>query len=101
MRVGIVANRTRQNTKSLKQLMRFLTSLKIPLVAVLRDSQNFVGAAAEGIGICDLPLYKAKQDLVAMADVMRWLDGSATVSREAVPLPDEQPTSEKGRQSLH
>jgi len=75
VRVGIVANRTRRNTKSLGQLMRFLTSLKIPVIAILRDSQNFVAAAAEGIGVCDLPLYKARKDLVAFADIMAWLDG--------------------------
>ena len=58
-------------------------------------------AAAEGIGICDLPLYKVKQDLVAMADVMRWLDGSAIVRKETGTVAAEQPAAEKDRQSLH
>ena len=44
------------------------------MIATLRDSQNFVRAADEGIGICDLPLYRAKQDLVAMAEIIAWLD---------------------------
>lgn len=74
VRVGIVASRTRRNTRSLRQLTRFLSSLKIPVIATLRDSQNFVRAADEGIGICDLPLYRAKQDLVAMAEIIAWLD---------------------------
>ena len=99
VRVGIVANRTRQNTKSLKQLMRFLTSLRIPLVAILRDSQNFVGAAGEGLGICDLPLYKAKQDLVGMADIMRWLDSSASSRQSALPAAAEQSTAVKDWQA--
>ena len=51
-KLAVVANRTRKNTKSFEKLMRFLDSLGIPIIAVLRDSQNFVHAAEEGIGIC-------------------------------------------------
>ena len=90
VRVGIVANRTRQNTRSLRQLQRFLSSLKIPLVGTLRDSQNFVRAADEGLGICDLPLYRAKHDLVALADIVSWLDRGgeeATSPRSPQPEP--------------
>lgn len=83
VRVGIVANRTRQNTKSFRQLLRFLSSLKIPLITTLRDSQNFVRAADEGIGICDLPLYRAKQDLVPMAQIVAWLDAGQELEPEA------------------
>ena len=51
--LAVVANRTRQNTRSCQMLMRFLTSLRIPIIAVLRDSQNYVHAAGQGIGICE------------------------------------------------
>jgi chromosome partitioning protein len=84
VRVGIVANRTRLNTNSLKQLMRFLSSLKIPVVGVLRDSQNFVRAADEGIGVCDLPLYRAKTDFVAMSQIVAWLDRCHAAEEEVV-----------------
>ena len=43
-KLAVVANRTRQNTRSFDKLMRFLDSLGIPIIAVLRDSQNFVQA---------------------------------------------------------
>ena len=55
-------------------LMRFLTSLQIPLIAQLRDSQNYVHAAAEGNGIYDLPQYRAKQDVAQMNAIIEWLD---------------------------
>lgn len=98
VRVGIVANRTRQNTKSLKQLMRFLTSLKIPVIAVLRDSQNYVRATDEGIGICDLPFYRAKKDIVAMADIMTWLETSHTPYEETdLPILDQPIQSDEIR----
>ena len=74
VRVAIVANRTRKNTRSLRQLMRFLSSLKIPLVAVLRDSQCFVNAADRGIGVAELPHYQGRQDLKSLSPLMAWLD---------------------------
>ena len=73
-KLAIVANRTRENTKSYQMLMRFLTSLEIPLVARLRDSQNYVHAAAEGIGVYELPAYRAKKDTERMDPLIDWLD---------------------------
>lgn len=72
--LAVVANRTRQNTRSYRMLMRFLTSLRIPLIARLRDSQNYVHAAAEGIGIRELPSYRAKQDIEELNSIVEWLD---------------------------
>ena len=73
-KLAIVANRTRQNTKSLRMLLRFLTSLDIPIIAQLRDSQNYVHAAARGIGVYDLPAYLARKDTEQMDRIVDWLD---------------------------
>ncbi|MFQ6004295.1 MAG: AAA family ATPase [Woeseia sp.] len=72
--LAVIANRTRHNTKSYQMLMRFLTSLRIPIIAVMRDSQNFVQAAAQGIGIYEMPAYKAARDIAQLDLVMNWLD---------------------------
>ena len=72
--LAVVANRTKQNTKSLRMLIRFLTSLRIPIVAALRDSQNYVQAAAQGIGISELPPYKIRKDIAQMEMLLNWLD---------------------------
>jgi len=72
--LAIVANRTRHYTKSYKMLMRFLRSLQIPIVAQLRDSQNYVHAAAQGIGICEMPAYKAGPDIEHFESLVAWLD---------------------------
>ena len=72
--LAIVANRTRENTISYRMLMRFLRSLEIPIVAQLRDSQNYVHASAKGIGICDMPAYIARKDIEQMQAVINWLD---------------------------
>jgi len=72
--VAVVANRTRQNTKSLEMLMRILANLEIPTIAVLRDSQNYVHAAAHGLGIYEMPHFRVRQDLEQMELVIDWLD---------------------------
>ena len=74
-KLAVVANRTRKNTKSFEKLMRFLDSLGIPIIAVLRDSQNFVHAAEEGIGICEMQPYKVRKDIVEIEKIVTWLNG--------------------------
>ena len=62
-RIGIIANRVRAKTLVLQSLMRFLNSLDIPLVATLRDTQNYVRSAEAGIGIHEMPRWQVYQDL--------------------------------------
>jgi chromosome partitioning protein len=73
-KLAVVANRTRKNTKSYEKLMRFLDTLGIPIIAVLRDSQNFVHAADAGIGICEMAPHKVKKDIEQLELVIGWLD---------------------------
>ncbi|MDH4255079.1 MAG: hypothetical protein OEX13_11235, partial [Gammaproteobacteria bacterium] len=42
--------------------------------AVMRDSQNFVHASEEGVGIVDMPGYKVQKDLDELQKVIDWLD---------------------------
>jgi chromosome partitioning protein len=80
-RVGIVANRVRERTRSFAMLMRFLGSLRIPLIGTLRDSQNFVQAAALGLGVCELPAHRVQDDLPALDAIGRWLERRRAMSR--------------------
>jgi chromosome partitioning protein len=73
-KLAIVANRTRKHTKSYGMLNKFLTSLDIPVIAHLRDSQNFVQAAAFGLGIGEMPASRVRQDLDEFEHVVSWLD---------------------------
>ena len=72
--IAVVANRTRQNTKSLTMLLRTLESFETPTIAVLRDSQNFVHAAAHGLGLYEMPHFRVRQDLAQMDLIIDWLD---------------------------
>ncbi len=73
-KLAVIANRTRKNTKSFAKLMRFLDSLGIPIIAVLRDSQNFVHAAGKGVGLCEMQPSRVKQDVEQIEKIVRWLD---------------------------
>jgi len=74
-KLAVVANRTRAHTKSLGRLMRFLDSLGIPIVAVLRDSQNFVHSAAQGIGVHEMQPSRVRPDVEQLDRIVDWLDG--------------------------
>ena len=80
-RVGIVANRVRERTRSFAMLMRFLGSLQIPMIGALRDSQNFVQAAALGLAVCELPPHRAQDDVPALDAIGGWLERRRAMSR--------------------
>jgi chromosome partitioning protein len=79
-KLAIVANRIKARTRSFEMLTRFLTSLRIPMIAVLRDSQVYVHAAAQGLGICELPAYLVRTDLSQMSAIIHWLDRQRSLS---------------------
>jgi chromosome partitioning protein len=55
--------------------MRFLDSLGIPIIAVMRDSQNFVYAAEQGIGVHEMQPSRARPDVEQIDRIVNWLDG--------------------------
>ncbi len=84
-KLAVVANRTRKNTKSFAKLMRFLDSLGIPIIAVLRDSQNYVHSAEKGIGICEMQPSRVRPDMAELAKIVNWLDGWKERRRVSTP----------------
>src|SRR5210317_600124 len=82
-KLAVVANRTRKNTKSFAKLMRFLDSLGIPIIAVLRDSQNFVHAAEQGIGLCEMQPSRVKKDVEQIEKIVSWLEAWPERRRDA------------------
>lgn len=72
-RVGIIANRVRRNTIVYRSLMRFLNSLGIPIIATIRDTQNYVYAFEHGLGIHELAPHRVKQDITQWRPLLAWL----------------------------
>ncbi len=73
-RLAIIANRVRRNTRMYQSLTRFLGTLDIPIIATIRDSQNFVRGAELGLGLHEMKHYQVSEDLEAWAPLLAWLD---------------------------
>jgi len=75
-RLAIVANRVRGGqARGVEQLDRFLDGLGIPVIARLRDSQHYVNAVEQGLGIHELDSRDIRRDRDAWAGILQWLDG--------------------------
>lgn len=80
IRVGVVANRVRKNTKVYLSLQRFLDSLNIPFVAYLRDTQNYVQSSEEGLGVSEWQAHKISYDRAQWAKLVRWIEGGDDIA---------------------
>jgi len=72
-RIGLVANRVRENTRVYHQLEDFLAEYDIPLLTHLRESQNYIRAAETGLGIFELAPSMVAPDVVQWDPVLEWL----------------------------
>lgn len=75
-RVAVVANRVRENTRIYHTLERFLGSLAIPFVASLHDSQSYIRAAEQGLGIFELPPYLNGGEPERWGPLLEWLEST-------------------------
>ncbi|MBX2868937.1 MAG: ParA family protein [Acidiferrobacterales bacterium] len=73
-RVGLVANRARENTLIYSNLEAFLNKLKIPMVAHLRDTQNYIRAADSGQGIFEMAPYLVDKDMDTWKPLIKWIE---------------------------
>jgi chromosome partitioning protein len=72
-RIAVIANRVKMHTVTYQSLMRFLESLQIPVIATLRDSQNYLRAAETGVGLFEMKPYLAREDLEQWLPLVGWL----------------------------
>jgi chromosome partitioning protein len=72
-RLGLVANRVRENTLMFDELDKYLGKLKVPYLAALRQSTNYLRAYQRGMGIFELPEYLAGPDWEQWKPITKWL----------------------------
>jgi chromosome partitioning protein len=75
-RIGVIANRVRRHTLAYQSLIRFLRTLGIPIVATIRDSQNYTRGAEIGLGIHEMKRYVVRDDLEQWEPLIAWIDGA-------------------------
>jgi len=72
-RIAVIANRVKMNTLIYKSLLRFLETLQIPVIATLRDSQNYIRAAETGIGLFEMNPNTVREDLEQWLPLTGWI----------------------------
>lgn len=77
-KVGLVANRCQTRTLIYRELTGFLDGYKIPFVAHLRETQNYIRASERGLGVADLPAWQAWQDWEEWDPLIHWLKSRAS-----------------------
>lgn len=72
-RVAVVANRVREHTLMFDELDQYLEKLKVPYLAALRQSTNYLRAYQRGMGVFELPEYLARPDWEQWTPITKWL----------------------------
>src|SRR6202046_296913 len=83
-RLAVVANRVREYTLIFEELDQYLTKLKVPYLASLREAQNYVRAYARGMGVLELPEYLAWPDWKQWEPIIEWLDSKRSPPQRVV-----------------
>jgi len=79
VKIGVVANRVRENTIIFNELYEFLRKLKLPYVGTLRDTQNYIKAEERGVGVYEMAPSQVWQDVEDWEPVVKWLNSKRSM----------------------
>ncbi|GAB2190109.1 ParA family protein [Sessilibacter sp. MAH2] len=99
VRLGVVMNRVKRNTLSFQKLEKFLASLNIPVVATIRDTQNYLKAVEAGMGINELPKI-TPEDEKSWRDTIAWVRQSDATPAAMLARQQAKQKLEKGTDEL-
>lgn len=72
--VGVVGMRVDARTRAGVTLEQFMAQHGLPVLACLRNTQNYVNSVFEGRSLFDLPHHVAERDLMPWADLLGWIE---------------------------
>ena len=72
-RIAVIANRVKNNTPVYKAQLTYLETLNIPVVATLRDSQNYSRGAESGLGLFEMKPNHVREDMEQWLPLIGWL----------------------------
>jgi chromosome partitioning protein len=76
IKIGIVGMRVDARTKSADQLHRFVEGLELPVLGYVRDTQNYVQLAAQGLTLWDVTPSRVAKDLEQWQPIIEWIEGA-------------------------
>ena len=72
-RIGVVLNRVRNRSRSTNNLMEYVDSISLPMIASFFDRQSFVVSAETGCGVVDMPQSRVTDELLGLYKLATWL----------------------------
>lgn len=75
--VAVIGMRVDARTRAAGELERFFATFELPVLAYVRDTQNYVQATAAGMTIFDLPRSRAERDLEQWQRIIDWVEADA------------------------
>ncbi|HSD43956.1 MAG TPA: ParA family protein [Burkholderiales bacterium] len=73
-KVVVVANRVRSSMPVYEPLERFLKSLSLPFLTRIRDSDAYIRAAEQGLGVFEMDAHESATERQEFLPILRWLD---------------------------
>ncbi len=71
--IGVIGMRTKEGTISADQLRHFLATLDVPVLGLLRDTQNYIHLAARGLSLWDVAPSRVERDIEQWQPIVNWL----------------------------
>jgi chromosome partitioning protein len=72
--IALVGMRAKEGTLSVEQLQHFMRELDVPVLGLLRDTQNYVQLAARGLSLWDVAPSRVERDLLQWQALEAWLN---------------------------
>ena len=72
--IAVIGMRVDARTRAAQELERFMETLGLPVLTTLRDTQNYVQAAAHGLSIFDLSPSRADKDWEQWQPLIEWVE---------------------------
>lgn len=73
VKIGVIANRVREHTIIFSELYDFIKKLRVPYIATLRDTQNYIRAEQRGIGIYEMAPSQTWLDVEGWESLVKWV----------------------------
>jgi chromosome partitioning protein len=84
IKVAVVANRVRSSMPVYEPLERFLKSLSLPFLTRIRDSDAYIRAAEQGLGVFEMDPHETTTERQEFLPILRWLDSHTAAGANAV-----------------
>lgn len=74
VQAGVIGMRVNLRTRAADQLIHYVDSLGLPVLGMLRDTQNYVQLAAHGTTLWDVAPSRVERDLPQWQAVLEWVE---------------------------